>query len=49
MFKFGRNRRRGSNFIGFGIFLKTYVIASTLRDFLDRAKILYTNESNAVV
>ena len=45
--KFGRNRKKSSHFIGFWIFLKIHVIASTLRDFGDWAKILYTIESNA--
>ena len=45
--KFGRTRRKGSNFIGFSIFLKIYVIISNLQDFVDLAKILYGNEINA--
>ena len=46
-YKFGRNRRKGLNFIAFLIFRTIDGIAATLRDFVDSAKILYTNENNA--
>ena len=49
VFQFIRNRRTGSNFKGFGIFRKTDVVTSTLRNFLDSTKILYKNESIADV